>query len=105
MTQTFGAAAVLQRCQIHKQRKVLEYLPQAQRPWVKAIRTRAYTNRDVKAARRLLQDLARRLDADHPSAAASVREGAQRDAHGHRVRPLRAPAAFAGHHERRTHRR
>ena len=30
---------------------------------------------DVTAARRLLQDLARRLDADHPSAAASVREG------------------------------
>ncbi len=45
------------------------------RPWVKAILTRAYTHRDVTAARRLLQDLARRLDADHPSAAASVREG------------------------------
>ena len=75
VTQTFGAAAVLQRCQIHKQRNVLEYLPQAQRPWAKAILTRAYTHRDVTAARRLLQDLARRLDADHPSAAASVREG------------------------------
>ena len=75
VTQTFGSAAVLQRCQIHTQRNVLEYLPQAQRPWVKAILTRAYTNRDVTAARRLLQDLARRLDADHPSAAASVREG------------------------------
>ena len=75
VTQTFGAAAVLQRCQIHKQRNGLEYLPQAQRPWVTAILTRAYTHRDVKAARRLLQDLARRLDTDHPSAAASVREG------------------------------
>ena len=100
VTQTFGGAAVLQRCQIHKQRNVLEYLPQAQRPWVKAILTRAYTHmrkfvwaalavtlwvkailtraythRDVTPARRLLQDLARRLDADHPSAAASVREG------------------------------
>ena len=73
--QTFGAAAVLQRCQIHTQRNVLEYLPQAQRPWVKAILTRAYTHRDVTPARRLLQDLARRLDADHPSAAARVREG------------------------------
>ena len=73
--QTFGAAAVLQRCQIHKQRNVLEYLSQTQRPWVKAILTRAYTHHDVTAARRLLQDLARRLDVDHPSAAASVREG------------------------------
>ncbi len=33
------------------------------------------TSADVKTARRRLQNLARRLDADHPSAAASVREG------------------------------
>ena len=38
---------------------------------MKAILTRA----DVTAARRLLQDLARRLATDYPSAAASVREG------------------------------
>ena len=65
----------VQRCQVHKRRNVLEYLPEAQRVWVKAILTRAYTRPDVKAARRLLHDLARRLDADYPSAAASVREG------------------------------
>ena len=53
----------------------LEYLPEAQRPWVKATLTRAYTHTDIKAARRLLQDLARRLDVDYPSAAASIREG------------------------------
>ena len=75
MTQTFGPAALVQRCQVHKRRNVLEHLPEAQRPWVKAILTRAYTHADVKAARRLLQDLARRLDAEYPSAAASVREG------------------------------
>ena len=75
VTQTFGRAALVQRCQIHKRRNVLEYLPKAQRPWVKAILTRVYTNPDVKAAQRLLQDLARRLDVDYPSATASVREG------------------------------
>ena len=75
VTQTFGPAALVQRCQVHKRRNVLEHLPEAQRPWVKAILTRAYTHADVKAARRLLQDLARRLDAEYPSAAASVREG------------------------------
>ncbi len=75
VTQTFGQAALVQRCQVHKRRNVLEYLPEAQRPWVKATLTRAYTSPDVKAARRLLQDLARRLDTDYPSAAASVREG------------------------------
>ena len=75
VTQTFGPAALVQRCQVHKRRNVLEYLPEAQRPWVKATLTRAYTHTDIKAARRLLQDLARRLDVDYPSAAASIREG------------------------------
>lgn len=75
VTQTFGRAALVQRCQVHKRRNVLEYLPETQRVWVKAILTRAYATRNVKAARRLLQDLARRLDTDYPSAAASVREG------------------------------
>ena len=75
VTQTFGRAAVVQRCQVHKGRNILEHLPEAQRPWVKAILTRAYTHTSVKTATRLLQDLARRLDTAYPSAAASVREG------------------------------
>ena len=75
VTQLFGRAAVVQRCQVQKGRNILEYLPDAQRPWVKAILTRASTHSNVKTAQRLLQDLARRLDTDYPSAAASVREG------------------------------
>ena len=42
---------------------------------MRAIVARAYKHTDVAAARRLLQDLARRLDDRYPSAAASVREG------------------------------
>ena len=75
VTQPFGRAALVQRCQVHKGRNILEHLPEAQRPWVKAVRTRAYTNSHVKTAKRLLQDLARRVDTDYPSAATSVREG------------------------------
>ena len=75
VTQTFGRAALVQRCQVHKGRTILEHLPEAQRPWVKAVLTRASTNSHVKTATRLLQDLARRLDTDYPSAATSVREG------------------------------
>ncbi len=44
-------------------------------PWVKAILHRAYTSDPVARATRLLQDRARRLEAEHPSAADSVREG------------------------------
>jgi putative transposase len=73
--ETFGDAALVQRCQVHKLRNILDHLPERQRPWVKAILQRAYRSADVTTAKRLLQDLARRLDTEHPSAAESVREG------------------------------
>ena len=75
VTQTFGSAALIHRCQVHKLRNILEHLPEGQRPWVRAIVARAYKQGDIAPARRLLQDLARRLEDPYPSAAASVREG------------------------------
>src|SRR5947209_547136 len=75
VTQIFGRAALIQRCQVHKRRNVLDHLPERQRPWVRAILNRAYNSADVATARRLLQDLARRLEDHYPSAADSVREG------------------------------
>lgn len=75
VTQTFGSAALIHRCHVHKLRNILEHLPDGQRPWVRAIVARAYKHTDVAVARRLLQDLARRLEDRYPSAAASVREG------------------------------
>jgi len=75
VTQMFGAAALIHRCQVHKLRNILEHLPEGQRPWVRAIVARAYKQTEVARARRLLQDLARRLEDPYPSAAASVREG------------------------------
>jgi transposase-like protein len=72
---TFGDAALVQRCQVHKMRNILEYLNDRQRPWAQAILRRAYQSTDVKTAQRLLVDLARRLETEHPSAAESVREG------------------------------
>ena len=71
----FGEVALVQRCQVHKMRNVLDHLPERQRTWTKAILQRAYRSADLATARRLLLDLARRLEADHPSAAESVREG------------------------------
>ena len=71
----FGDVALVQRCQVHKLRNVLDHLPERQRTGTKAILQRAYRSADIATARRLLTDLARRLDTDHPSAAESVREG------------------------------
>ena len=75
VTAVFGRAALVQRCQIHKTRNILDHLPERQRPWVLAILKRAYQSEDVKTATRLLRHLARRLEQEHPCAAASVREG------------------------------
>ena len=72
---TFGDAALVQRCQVHKLRNVLDHLPERQRPLVKARLQRAYRCTEVAPARRLLLDLVRRLNTDHPSAAESVKEG------------------------------
>ena len=75
VTAVFGRAALVQRCQIHKTRNILDHLPERQRSWVLAILKHAYQSKDVKTATRLLRHLARRLDQEHPCAAASVREG------------------------------
>ena len=60
VTAVFGRAAVVQRCQVHKTRNILDHLPARQRPWVQAILRRAYQHEDVKTAMRLLRNLARR---------------------------------------------
>jgi transposase-like protein len=71
----FGEAAVIQRCQVHKLRNILDHLPERERPAVQAVVRRAYQATDIKTATRLLTALAIRLEREHPSAAASVREG------------------------------
>ena len=60
-------AALVQRCQIHKTRNILDHLPERQRPWVLAILKRAYQSEDVKTATRLLRHLARRLPRSIPA--------------------------------------
>jgi len=72
---TFGDAALVQRCQVHKMRNILEYLSDRDRPWAQAILRRAYQAADPKLAQRLLLDLVRRLEDEYPSASESVREG------------------------------
>lgn len=70
-----GKRALVQRCQVHKRRNVLDQLPERVRPSVGAALTQAYASRDETHARRLLNNLERRLAKEHPGAAASLREG------------------------------
>jgi transposase-like protein len=71
----FGALGVVHRCQIHKQRNILGHLPDRLHASVKAVLTEAWSLGDAVIAKRRLERLASSLEADHPGAAASVREG------------------------------
>jgi len=71
----FGEAALVQRCQVHKLRNVLEHLPERLRPSVRRALPDAWNSRDAELALRQLERLARSLGREHPGAAASLREG------------------------------
>jgi putative transposase len=73
--EVFGDFALIQRCREHKKRNVTEALPERMRTSIRSAMQQAYATRDVQRARRLLDNLARRLEHQHPGAAASLREG------------------------------
>jgi len=75
IVQTFGATALVQRCQEHKRRNVLEHLPEDMHASVKRTLKDAWTASDADLGRRQLQRLATSLQRKHPGAAASLREG------------------------------
>ena len=75
LRETCGPTAVVQRCQVHKRRNVLEHLPEAMRPRVCRALAEAYELADAALAKRRLLQLAAGLDRTHPGAAASLREG------------------------------
>jgi putative transposase len=75
VAEMWGKLAVIQRCQIHKMRNVLEHLPPSMEASVRQSIRQAYRIRDAEKARRMLLNLSARLDAQHPGAARSLKEG------------------------------
>lgn len=75
VVEVWAERAKIQRCQAHKIRNVMDQLPDYMRSTVKATMRQAYSCNNVVHARKLLQNLARTLRAEHPSAAASLDEG------------------------------
>ncbi|MBA3562228.1 MAG: IS256 family transposase [Actinobacteria bacterium] len=65
----------VQRCVRHKERNVLDHLPERDRPPVKQRLRRAWARDDHERALRELRSLAAELERSHPGAAASLREG------------------------------
>jgi putative transposase len=76
LADVLGAAAVIQRCQLHKRRNLEALVPKARHAYLRAALRRAYRASSAAGARRQLQALSVWLErTGHPDAAASLREG------------------------------
>jgi putative transposase len=71
----FGERAPVQRCVRHKERNVLDHLPERDRRQVKRRLRRAWAETDHQRALEQLRLLAAELERSHPGASASLREG------------------------------
>jgi putative transposase len=71
----FGECAIIQRCQAHKVRNVVDQLPDEMKPSVRQAMRDAYAASDADRAHTMLKNLVRRLHDKHPGAAASLEEG------------------------------
>ncbi len=70
-----GVNTPVQRCVRHKERNVLDHLPERDRPIVRRRLRQAWALDDHTAALGRLMQLAAELERSHPGAAASLREG------------------------------
>ena len=66
---------VVQRCQVHKLKNVLDYLPEEMQVSVERSMKQAWNADSAELGERQLRRLASSLEREHPSAAASLREG------------------------------
>ena len=71
----FGTTALVQRCQEHKRRNVIEHLPKQMHASVGRALRDAWRSTNADLAKKQLQRLATSIQAQHPGAAASLREG------------------------------
>jgi transposase-like protein len=72
---TFGRAAAIQRCQIHKARNIMERLPKSLHASVRRVLRQAWELDDAAKAERLLRNLAQRLERHWSGVAGSILEG------------------------------
>lgn len=75
ITEVFGWWALVQRCQEHKRRNVLDHLPDELHASVGRALKDTWETKDPVLAKRQLERLAHSLAKTHPGATASLREG------------------------------
>ena len=80
-----GTSALIQRCQVHKRRNVLDHLNEEVRPVVARKLNEAYGMEDYAAASQALKRLVSELTELNPSAARSLEEGLEETLTVHRL--------------------
>ena len=70
-----GQPYVIARCRAHKERNVLDYLPKAEKSFIRRKLRAAWANPDWRQATAALEALAAQLELRWPDAAGSLREG------------------------------
>ena len=73
--EVFGSDQPVQRCRNHKMRNVIDELPREQHAQTLNVMRAAWKLSDADEGKKRLEQLARFLEHDHPSAARSLREG------------------------------
>jgi len=81
-----GEAALLQRCQVHKKRNVVDHLPDEHKADVRRKMQNAYAMAEYADAKRALDRLHRELMDLNPSAARSLEEGMEETLTVHKLR-------------------
>lgn len=81
-----GKTAIIQRCQVHKIRNVVDHLPEEHQSHVRQKMHSAYAMREYSEAKRVLDSLLRELMDLNPSAARSLEEGLEETLAIHRLR-------------------
>jgi len=81
-----GEAALIQRCQVHKRRNVVDHLPEEHKAEVRKKIQNAYAMTEYADAKRALDRLHRELMELNPSAARSREEGMEETLTVHRLR-------------------
>ena len=81
-----GEAALVQRCQVHKRRNVVDHLPEEHKSTVRKKIQNAYAMTEYADAKHALERLHRELMELNPSAARSLEEGMEETLTVHRLR-------------------
>ena len=95
----FGQDAPVQRCVRHKERNVLEHLPERDRPPIKRRLRQAWAEHDHERARSELHALATELERSRPRRRSLAARRPRRDTHPHPARDPRQPEAHPREHE------